>query len=82
MNSGSGSFLSIIAGAAIRICGSAEPELKEIFSAPQHCVSPNINDHRGGWLTVRLRNLPFTNSIRTGLSVISWLAGESESADV
>jgi hypothetical protein len=28
------------AGAAIRICGSAEPELepKEIFSAPQHCL--------------------------------------------
>ncbi len=25
------------AGAEIRICGSVEPEPKEIFSAPQHC---------------------------------------------
>ncbi len=25
------------AGAVIRIYGSAEPEPKEIFSAPQHC---------------------------------------------
>jgi hypothetical protein len=27
-------------GAVIQICGSAEPEPKEIFSAPQHCTGP------------------------------------------
>jgi hypothetical protein len=26
------------AGAAIRICGSVEPEQKEIISAPNHCI--------------------------------------------
>jgi hypothetical protein len=26
-----------VGGAEIRICGSVEPEPKEIFSAPQHC---------------------------------------------
>jgi hypothetical protein len=43
------------AGAVIQICGSAAPELKEIFSAPQHCTVPQVPLHRTPKITNHLR---------------------------
>jgi hypothetical protein len=55
-------------GAAIQICGSVEPELEEIFSAPQHCFNYSIFSHKWNTKVGRQSSRKKVRFIKIGLT--------------